>query len=75
MRSWLWNYDYMRIQHALRGRCRQYAEVLNCKAPQERTSIKMVCIHQKISDDLREMRSFASDVKNMIIAEAEVQLC
>jgi hypothetical protein len=37
--------------------------------------IKMVCIHQKISDDLREMRSFASDVKNMIIAEAEVQLC
>jgi hypothetical protein len=37
--------------------------------------IKMVCIHQKISDDLREMRSFASDVKNMIIAEAEVLLC
>jgi hypothetical protein len=36
--------------------------------------IKMVCIHQKISDDLREMRSFASDVKNMIIAEAEMQL-
>jgi hypothetical protein len=37
--------------------------------------IKMVCIHQKISDDLREMRSFVSDVKNMIVAEAEVQLC
>jgi hypothetical protein len=36
--------------------------------------IKMVCIHQKISDDLREMRSFVSDVKNMIIAEAEAQL-
>jgi hypothetical protein len=34
----------------------------------------MFYIHQKIFDDLREMRSFASDVKNMIIAEAEMQL-
>jgi hypothetical protein len=32
-------------------------------------------IEQKISDDLHEILSFASDVKNMIIAEAEVQLC
>jgi hypothetical protein len=36
--------------------------------------IKMVCIHQKISDDLREIQKFAGDVKNIIIVEAKEQL-